>query len=468
MAMRPISYEVDGFPQFIRSENAARKAVERGLITADTQVIAYGDNGDRERMRAADHPLLAALFAPAAAPVEAKPVVDPVVDAPTNDAPPEVQDAAPVPAPVADPPPPPPSPPPPRRQSAPPTPAIEPQPVEVKPGPTGMSLWWVGGAVLVILLLVWANSGSDSSTPSTQIADGNATAAVEASPTPEAPPEEVVIRYATREIAVRAQPSASSAQLVLLPRSTAFTGVLVPSSTGAQYQWLRITEGPHTGSFVSAANLFENAPPDLDTSEAGDAYLTQDYVALSRPSEEASRRTEAAWRLRNAQQVTVVGTVQPEAFGPVWAEITLPRQAGVGYVPLDMLNRTPPERGDTDAVEVGDSGIPTVDRESDAGASYTLRLMSTCSKPIGLLLRYRTDRGLQLRAFSLRYRGASIATNDRLVSRDIYFTYYEVDGEPSYEEGTLPVTYRGEVYQLRAMRSEASGDRLTASFSCNE
>jgi hypothetical protein len=54
------------------------------------------------------------------------------------------------------------------------------------------------------------------------------------------------------------------------------------------------------------------------------------------------------------------------------------------------------------------------------------------------------------------------------VSRDIYFTYYEVDGEPSYEEGTLPVTYRGEVYQLRAMRSEASGDRLTASFSCNE
>lgn len=461
MAMRPISYEVDGFPQFIRSENAARKAVERGLITADTQVIAYGDNGDRERMRAGDHPLLAALFAPAASPVEAKPVVDPVVEAPSNDASPEVQDPAP--AQVVDPPPPPP---PPRLQSPP--PVIEPQPVEVKPGPTGMSLWWVGAAVAVILLLVWVNSGSDSSAPPPQIADGNATAAVEASPTPEAPPEEVVIRYATREIAVRAQPSASSAQLALLPRSTAFTGVLVPSLTGAQYQWLRITEGPHTGSFVSAANLFENAPPDLDTSEAGDWYLNQDYVALSRPGEEAPGRTEAAWRLRNAQQVTVVGTVQPEAFGPVWAEITLPRQAGVGYAPLDMLNRTPPERGDTDAVEVGDSSIPTADPEPGYGASYTLRLISNCSKPIGLLLRYRTDRGLQLRAFSLRYRGASIATSDRLVSRDIYFAFYEIDGEPVSDEGTLPVNYRGEVYQLRAMRSEASGDRLTASFSCNE
>lgn len=462
MAMRPISYELDGFPEFIRSESAARKAIERGLITPDTQVVAYGDNGDRERMRAGDHSLLATLFAPATPAVEAKPVIEPVVDAPPEAAPSEVPEPAPAPPPPA------PTPEPPRRQPVPPVPETEPQPVQVEPGPAGVSLWWVAAAVVVILFLVWVNSGPDTSAPSTAIADDNAIAAVEPSPTPEASPEVVVTRYATREIAVRAQPSASSAQLVLLPRATAFTGVLVPSSSGAQYQWLRITEGPHTGSFVSAANLFENAPPDLDTSEAGDSYLTQDYVALSRPSEDAPRRTEAAWRLRNAQQVTVVGTVQPEVFGPVWAEVTLPRQAGVGYVPLDMLNRNPPERGDADTVESGASGIPTVDRESDAGASYTLRLMSTCSKPIGLLLRYRTDRGIQLRAFSLRYRGASIATNERLVSRDIYFTYYEVDGEPNYEEGTLPVTYRGEVYQLRAMRSEASGDRLTASFSCNE
>lgn len=460
--MRPISYEVDGFPEFIRSESAARRAIERGLITPDTQVIAYGDNGDRERMRAGDHPLLATLFAPATPPVEPEPVVEPVVDAPPEDAPPEVPEPAPVPPPPA------PTPEPARRQPVPPVPEIEPEPVEVKPGPSGLSPWWIAVGVVVILFVIWVNSGPDTTAPSTAIADDNATAAVEASPTPEASPEVVVTLYATREIAVRAQPSASSAQLVLLPRSTAFTGVLVPSASGAQYQWLRITEGPHTGSFVSAANLFENAPPALDTSEAGDAYLTEDYTALSRPDAEASARTEAAWRLRNEQQVTLVGTVQPDVFGPVWAEITLPRMAGVGYVPFDMLNRTPPQRDEADAVEPGDGGATIPDPQPEVGASYTLRLISSCSKPIGLLVRYRTDRGMQLRAFSLRYRGASIATSDRLVSRDIYFAFYEIDGEPISDEGTVSVTYRGESYQLRPMQSQASGDRLTASFSCNE
>lgn len=460
--MRPISYEVDGFPEFIRSENAARRAIERGLITPDTQVIAYGDNGDRERMRAADHPLLATLLAPATPPVEAKPEVEPVVDAPPEAAPPEVPEPAPVPPPPA------PTPEPPRRQPVPPVSEIEPQPVQVEPGPPGVSLWWIAAGIVVILFVIWVSSGPDTSAPSTAIADDNATAEVEASPTPEASPETVVTLYATREIAVRAQPSASSAQLVLLPRATAFTGVLVPSTSGAQYQWLRITEGPHTGSFVSAANLFEDAPPEIDTSAAGDAYLTQDYVALSRPDTEAPARTEAAWRLRNGQQVTLVGTVQPDVFGPVWAEIMLPRMAGVGYVPLDMLNRTPPESGETDAVQTGDGGTTTPDPQPEVGASYTLRLISSCSKPIGLLLRYRTDRGMQLRAFSLRYRGASIATSDRLVSRDIYFAFYEIDGEPVSDEGTVSVTYRGEAYQLRPMQSQASGDRLTASFSCNE
>jgi len=458
MAMRPISYELDGFPEFIRSESAARKAIERGLITPDTQVIAYGDNGDRERMRAGDHPLLATLFAPAPLPVEAKPVVD----APPEAAPPEVPEPAPVPPSPA------PTPEPPRRQPIPPVPEIEPQPVQVEPGPTGFSLWWIAGAVVVILFVIWVSSGPDTSAPSTAIADDNATAAVEVSPTPEASPEVVVTLYATREIAVRAQASASSAQLVLLPRATAFTGVLVPSASGAQFQWLRITEGPHTGSFVSAANLFKDAPPELDTSEAGDAYLTEDHTALSRPDTAAPARTEAAWRLRSGQQVALVGTVQPDVFGPVWAEIMLPRMAGVGYVPLDMLNRTPPDRGETDVVETGDGGTATPDPQPEVGASYTLRLISSCSKPIGLLLRYRTDRGMQLRAFSLRYRGASIATSDRLVSRDIYFAFYEIDGEPISDEGTVPVTYRGEAYQLRPMQSQASGDRLTASFSCNE
>ena len=62
MAMKPIGFEVNGFPEFLRSEVACLRVIERGLLTADTWVIAYGENNEREHMLASEHPLLRQLL----------------------------------------------------------------------------------------------------------------------------------------------------------------------------------------------------------------------------------------------------------------------------------------------------------------------------------------------------------------------------------------------------------------------
>jgi protein TonB len=62
MAMKPIGFEVNGFPEFLRSEAACRRAIERGLLTASMWVIAYGENNERKHMLASEHPLLRQLL----------------------------------------------------------------------------------------------------------------------------------------------------------------------------------------------------------------------------------------------------------------------------------------------------------------------------------------------------------------------------------------------------------------------
>ncbi len=57
-----ISYEHDGFPEFLRSESACKRAVELGRIGADTPIVVYEEDGDRTRMLAGEHPALRSLL----------------------------------------------------------------------------------------------------------------------------------------------------------------------------------------------------------------------------------------------------------------------------------------------------------------------------------------------------------------------------------------------------------------------
>ena len=57
-----ISYEYDGFPEFLRSESACKRAVELGRIGADTPIVVYAEAGDRTRMLAGEHPALRSLL----------------------------------------------------------------------------------------------------------------------------------------------------------------------------------------------------------------------------------------------------------------------------------------------------------------------------------------------------------------------------------------------------------------------
>lgn len=57
-----ISYEYDGFPEFLRSESACKRAVELGRIGADTPIVVYAEDGDRTRMLAGEHPALRSLL----------------------------------------------------------------------------------------------------------------------------------------------------------------------------------------------------------------------------------------------------------------------------------------------------------------------------------------------------------------------------------------------------------------------
>lgn len=73
--MRPISYEVQGFPEFLRSEEACRRAIDRGTLTPATPVTVYGETGERSRTVAAQHPVLRSLFGIAEEPFAPEPVV---------------------------------------------------------------------------------------------------------------------------------------------------------------------------------------------------------------------------------------------------------------------------------------------------------------------------------------------------------------------------------------------------------
>lgn len=94
-----ISYEYDGFPEFLRSEGACKRAVELGRIGADTPIVVYEENGERTRTVAGEHPVLRALLGLASPaeelPADAQPPPEqqaqPVFQPPVSDGSPDVR-----------------------------------------------------------------------------------------------------------------------------------------------------------------------------------------------------------------------------------------------------------------------------------------------------------------------------------------------------------------------------------------
>ncbi len=456
--MRPISYEVDGFPEFIRSEEGARKVIARGLLTPDTLVIAYGDNGERERMRAADHSVLGALF-------------NPVLDAvPPAD---ETAPPAPHPSPWGAPEPPQPTP------ASAPSPvanryatAAEPQPEpclawDDAPAAKHSKPWLVPVLVLAgVGGLVWAAASmkdEDTAAVATETVEPAATASEEL------PVEDIVTMYAAKPLPLRLQPQDDAGQVTVVTRGAELVGVLVPSPGGStQQQWLRITQGPFIGAFAALSELSPDERPVLDIDQAGTWYLTEDLVPVESPEQTAPTKSDSAWHLTAGQQVDVVGVTGKGPFFSGWAEVVLPDQPGTAYVPVDRMTRTIP-----DGMEMGELQDDAGATDTASASTFTLRLQSKCSRSMGVLLRYRTPSGIQISAVDLKPRQEGTLLTDssrtQLLDDTIYFTYYMFNDEPIEEtDGTVEASYNGRTYKLRLLQVTKQEGQIFAPFPCDE
>lgn len=477
MAMKPISFEKDGFPQLLRTEAACRKAVERGDIQADTWVLAYGEGEQRSRMRAADHPTLAPLFRTPEPPVAASPpdAVTPAAVPDRPDAPPIAQSSgiSPTAAPGRT-----------NRAPAPERPQPEPAPspslAETPSRPNVARPTRSSGdrngpvvvllvAAVVIFFVIRAMVSSDKRDPVPAPTATNAAAQPTAEPSPTPTPVVLDQRYAVREVSVRAQPCASAAQLALVPRGTLFAGVIVPSANDPAYTWLEIREGPNVGGFVSTLNLAVDMPPDLDTAESGVRYVTQDIVPLERPEQNAQPKDSAGWQLTAGAQVELAGVIDRGVFFSGWGEIMLPKRTGVGYVPVDRLTTTAPEPPEEPAAALPESSAPPP--PARRSTAYTLSLTNECRKRISLLVRYLDSDGWQATMIDLRPGGTAVlgdSTPGGIISDQIQFAFYSVDGVIKRETGTTRVTVRGEPFYLRPMKVDRRGANiLAAGFTCS-
>lgn len=462
--MKPISYELNGFPEFLRSETACQKAVERGLLKADTPVVAYGDNGLRERMLASEHPLLAPLFAkdepaPAAPPSEPEPVT------PAPAAPPAAHAAEPVPAPApaspqADPAPPPAEP---VVQDAP----VPPGPGPYQPNSGGASkAFWGIGALLVLGIAISQFGGSDQSDSTLPDAAAASDAASEAA-------QEVTETFhAVRELAVRSAPSANSSRITLLPRETVLTGVQVPSQSEAGYFWLRITEGQYAGNFVSMVNLSPEPRPSLNTSQAGFWYTTEALTPLEAPDDSARPKSDSAWNLGAGTRVEVGGVTGAGIFSSGWAEVMLDKQAGVGYVPLDRLTReSPAAMAAADAA--ADAAAAAADyAAADSVPSKGLRLESKCRNLLTLLVRYDSPSGWESVTVFLDPWEKELITSGgdpiRVVSSEVYFMTLPRGSGTVYATGTgNQAQFGGRSYRLNKVNIGTGTTEYNANFTCD-
>lgn len=429
--MRPISYELNGFPEFLRSDSACRKAIERGNLQPDTSIIAYGDNGLRERMLAEQHPLLREMFSPDPAPDEliehAFTEPSSSADAAQTDAPAEtlqVEAAA-----AAEP------------ESA------EPPPTDPQPSiGTGAKIGCTVAAILALLTLISTcdrspSNTTESVTSATSVADAAEDAAAE-------PVSQTY--YAVRTISVRKQAAKNSEQVIQLPRNTQFNGYEVPSVSQNGFFWLRITDGPYAGNFVSMLNLSAESRVDLDTGSAGYYYISEQLTPLDAPKENAAIKADPKWNLSPGTKVEVAGVTGGGMFSTGWAEIMLENETGVGYVPFDKLTGAAAYDAAATASAAAAAGAAAADAaagQTNAGRNFFIK--NDCNNDLRMMFRYRTTGGWASQVVRLRARRTTKLEGALVTSDEVYFLNLANMPDVEYAEGTGSVaSVNGRTYSL--------------------
>lgn len=220
---------------------------------------------------------------------------------------------------------------------------------------------WIAAAVVGLLIIValynidWSppprSTTPTPSIPSTSVAPvlGAQNAPPEAAvPEPDevTPTEEYqsTIFYAVRQTNVRARPSTSTPIIASLDRGAAVQGIVVTGPDGRK-PWLKITDGPNKGYYVSsAANLSAVERPSLSTDYTGPRILT----VAAPVYREASRDGPVLVELSAGTKLSVVGTTSDQL-----AEVSL-KSGAIGYVDLSAL---------------GEPGTPLPAQQEDTGSS---------------------------------------------------------------------------------------------------
>jgi len=197
--------------------------------------------------------------------------------------------------------------------------------------------------IALVLLLAIVRCSTDGSSSPTPVA----TEAVASEATSEAPvddPSTWQTMYGVSPLNVRSEPNGTAKLVASLPRSTELVGVIVQGGRDNSTNWFLIKKGPHTGRYVSAVNLSDSAPPDIDASTAGDYYVLYDEAPLVSPNSSSTTISDPKQKFRANQKVKTNGTIG------AYAEVGLNR-GGVGYLPTADLSTTKPESTESTADE---------------------------------------------------------------------------------------------------------------------
>ena len=338
---RLISYEYNDVPRQLHSEADFIRAVERGHITAETMLEIYPTEGAVRVSSAAESDIFLTLFPPFVPETETKKparqsptTVDMGVRPPRASVPvtpkTQAQPALSDPATVTE------------AEAYPliPDPEIEsPERSRRATGATDPQHLWGAGLLAAVILIF----GYYAMLPSEQAAEPVSTSdSEEAAPVPAPPvdpeadlPEQSF--YVVRDAFLRAGASKNATASIKLSRSEPITGKIVPGESDPLENWLKITQGIHTGRYIWAANLSDVTRSPLDTSVSGKLYLGEATQIRSEPSVGASfimeKTSSNPVSLSIGSAISVMGLVNNE-----WAEITLER-GGVGYVPRSVLSQ---------------------------------------------------------------------------------------------------------------------------------
>lgn len=333
-----IVFEEHGYPRELISAQDRVRAVRDDSLTADMDVTVYRKDSRPEVMKARDIRELRPLFgideedevipaepakrAPRATSGRAR--VKPAPAALPAAAAPQIEQPPPAPAEEQAPPP---SPPPPWGIATPhhEEPAADPPrsygvgtplriPPPREPGmPLGarVALIVIGVLVAAVLLGMWASAGDPNGSLD---ADAEETDTSEDMPADndmmaDAPVEgPVQTRYAVRDTFIRARATANSPKLGTLWRGESVTGVIV-SGEVSQYAWMRISEGPYQGGFVSAdANLSAEPRPSLDTSVAASYTVRNSAPVYAQPR----RGSRVLQRAEPGLAINVMGRIDSD------------------------------------------------------------------------------------------------------------------------------------------------------------